>query len=81
MYAEFLKVVLDFQLQEHEKFLGKFTDIFKMVDTDNNGIIDEGQFRQLIGAMGVVEYQEDVEALLSAVDPFNNKQMTYSEIV
>lgn len=31
--------------------------------------------------MQVVEYQEDVEALLQAVDPHNNKQMTYSEIV
>jgi hypothetical protein len=31
--------------------------------------------------MGVVNTIEDVEALLQIVDPFNNKQMTYSEIV
>jgi hypothetical protein len=81
LYCEFLKVVLDFQLQEHEKFLGKFTQIFKMVDHDSNGIIDENQFRDLIQNMGIIEFQEDVEALLTAVDPHNNKQMTYSEIV
>jgi Ca2+-binding EF-hand superfamily protein len=57
-------VVLDFQLQEHEKFLGRFTELFKHVDEDSNGIIDENQFRELITQMGVVEYQEDVEALL-----------------
>lgn len=57
-------MVLDFQLQEHEKFLGRFTELFKHVDEDSNGIIDENQFRELITQMGVVEYQEDVEALL-----------------
>jgi len=35
----------------------------------------------LIREMGVVEYEEDVDTLLSIVDPFNNKQMTYSEII
>ena len=31
--------------------------------------------------MNVVSSIDDVEALLSIVDPHNNKQMTYSEIV
>ena len=33
--------MLDFQLREHEKFLRKFFLLFKTVDIDNNGIIDE----------------------------------------
>ncbi len=35
------QIVLDFQLREHEKFLRKFFLIFKTIDVDNNGIIDE----------------------------------------
>lgn len=31
--------------------------------------------------MEVVQEMEDVESLLSIVDPHNNKQMTYSETV
>jgi hypothetical protein len=31
--------------------------------------------------MGVVNSMEDVDSLLQIVDPHNNKQMTYSEIV
>lgn len=81
MYSEFLKVILDFQLQEHEKFLFKFTEIFKMVDHDSNGILDENQFRELIRQMGILQFDEDIDALLSIVDPHNNKQMTYSEVV
>lgn len=81
LYSEFLKIILDFQLQEHEKFLSKFTQMFKSVDTDNNGIIDENEFHNLIIKMGVVDTQEDIDSLLTIVDPHNNKQMTYSEIV
>ena len=31
--------------------------------------------------MGVVNTMEDVDELLSIIDPHNNKQMTYSETV
>lgn len=31
--------------------------------------------------MGIIEYDEDIETLLSVIDPHNNKQMTYSEVV
>ena len=44
-FCEFIKIVLDYQLEEHENFLSKFTYEFKKQDTDCNGIIDEAQFR------------------------------------
>lgn len=47
-FTEFIKIVLDYQLEEHENFLSKFTYEFKKQDTDCNGILDEAQFRQLI---------------------------------
>ena len=31
-YQDFKKIILDFQLQEHERFLHKFTDLFKSID-------------------------------------------------
>ena len=31
--------------------------------------------------MGVVQTMDEVEQLLTIIDPHNNKQMTYSEIV
>lgn len=40
-FAVFLKCVLDFQLKEHEKFLGHFTQMFKRVDIDRDGILNE----------------------------------------
>ena len=47
MFAEFSKAVLDFQLKEHEKFLFKFIVVFKQVDRDNNGVVNEEEFVDL----------------------------------
>jgi len=51
------------------------------VDTDCNGIVDENEFKDMIIKMGVVQTMEEVEQLLSIIDPHNNKQVTYSEVV
>lgn len=40
-YNIFQKVILDFQLRSHEKFLKNFVTLFRTVDKDINGIIDE----------------------------------------
>ena len=83
---EFIKVILDFQLQEHERFLGEFNQLFKQVDQDHNGVINEGEFRELIVSMNVVVANPtgtngEIDTLLRVIDPFNNQQMTYSEVV
>lgn len=80
-YHDFQKIILDFQLQEHEKFLYRFTQIFKQVDQDNNGLINEDEFRQLINTMQVLQREEEFMFLLQMVDPYNNNKMTYSETV
>jgi hypothetical protein len=50
-YRDFLKVVLDFQLQEHLDFLGEFARFFKQVDTKGYGLLNESEFRLLISKM------------------------------
>ena len=44
--------MLDFQLKEHEKFLGHFTVIYKRVDVDRDGILNEEEFRNLMLNLG-----------------------------
>ncbi len=72
---------MDFQLSEHEKFLYDFTQLFKQVDSDRNGIINEDEFRDLLSQMKVLHKDEELIVLLQIVDPYNNQKMTYSEIV
>ena len=51
-FSVFLKCVLDFQLKEHEKFLSYFVSMFKKVDSDRDGIVNENEFRNLMMSLG-----------------------------
>lgn len=81
MYRDFEKIILDFQLKEHERFLQKFNWRFKRFDSDQDGILNEQQFKDLANSLGVLNNEKEVENLLHLVDPYNNKRMTYSELV
>lgn len=52
--VEFEKGILDFQLEEHSRFLAEFNRLFKQVDADGDGVINEAEFRRLILNMRVV---------------------------
>jgi len=91
-YSEFLKVLLDFQLLGHDKFLHKFREKFGEVDSDKNGIINESEFRALCSTIGkprvkgnngknVTRSEEEMCDLLERADKYNNQQITFSECV
>lgn len=60
----------------------QFITLFKSVDKDQNGIIDEQEFRELgeridpRGELGLV-----VEEMLDLLDPFSNDIITFSSCV
>ena len=51
MFADFIKCVLDFQLNEHLQFLQAFNDIFNQVDQKQHGILNENEFRSVVEMM------------------------------
>ncbi|OMJ67252.1 hypothetical protein SteCoe_35632 [Stentor coeruleus] len=79
LFSDFIKVLLDFQLKGHEKFLNKFTQIFRKVDTDADGIINEQEFRDLVVFMDLGFSEDDIIRLLQIIDPYDNQQITFSE--
>jgi hypothetical protein len=80
-YTEFLKVLLDFQLEGHERFLANFRRLFMQMDTDRNGILNEYEFRNLLRVMDPTKSDEEVSALLDLIDPHNNQLINFSECV
>jgi hypothetical protein len=80
-YRDFLKVLLDFQLKGHEQFLAPYLRLFRSVDTDNNGVISEFEFRHLVASMELQFSEDEVLRMLQLVDPFNNQLITFSESV
>jgi Ca2+-binding EF-hand superfamily protein len=83
-YKTFSKIILDFQIKSRVNFLKKFTYLFKSVDSDNNGVISENEFLTL---MNTISYQQKINLepvtgkLLNTLDPFNNKQLNYSDCI
>ncbi|CAK60189.1 unnamed protein product (macronuclear) [Paramecium tetraurelia] len=80
-YQVFQKIILDFQLKSHEKYLKKFIVIFKEMDTDLNGIIDENEFRNLIDVLNFDAEDLDIQRYLNIVDPYSHQQITFSQCV
>ena len=80
-FEDFLKILLDFQLAGHEKFLSKFRSIFREVDLDHNGVINEPEFRNMVAKIDSNKSPEDLDKLLTVVDPYNNQHITFSEAV
>ena len=48
-------------MHEHERFLLKFTNLFKSVDHDQDGVISEVQFKDLLRMMNVLQSEEEIE--------------------
>ena len=82
-FNDFQKIILDLQLKSHDKFLKNFIFVFKKIDSDNNGIISEEEFINLLKILNV--YKEDFNdhayRLLNIIDPYNKKQITFSDTV
>ncbi len=71
-FSLFLKTVLDFQLREHEKFLAPFAEHFRALDLNNDGVLDEKEFRLLMQRLSHVVPPQSVETYLHVIDPYNN---------
>lgn len=80
-YSEFQLIVLEFQLKKHEEFLSGFLQLFKNVDSDADGVLNEDQFMELICKMKIGLTEEQTLAFLEHLDPFNQQRITFSDII
>ena len=86
-FTEFLETILDFQLGEHEKFLGKFMNLFKQIDSDCDGIVTSQQFIQLYQSMNIdfqldqSKFNKEIDNFLDILDPYQCEKITLSDIV
>ncbi|KAG2393869.1 hypothetical protein C9374_003633 [Naegleria lovaniensis] len=80
-YKTFLEVLLDFQLESHEKFLSKFVKMFREVDSNKDGILNQHELKQLLTTINPNGTDEEYQNFVSIIDPNNNQQITFSECV
>ena len=82
-FKDLVKILHEFQVKQREKQLKNFVQLFKSVDKDNNGIINEEEFVNLLYNMNIFgdQLKRKIVELLTQIDPYNNKQITFSECV
>ena len=82
-FKDLVKILHEFQIKQREKQLKNFVNIFKSVDKDNNGVINEEEFVNLLYNMNIFgdNLKQKIVELLTQIDPYNNKQITFSECV
>lgn len=82
-FKDFTKIVMDYQIKLRDRYLKNLVIIYKKVDTDNDGIINENEFFQIINNLGYYgnDSESQTERLLNIADPFNHQQVTFSDCV
>ena len=82
-YFDFIQLVCENQIENREKYLKKFVQLFKKFDTDEDGILNEEQFLEMIKSipycLSNLDYYIDI--LLNKIDPFNHRRFIFSDCV
>ena len=84
-YQKFIQLVIDYQIKLRSIYLKNFNHIFKMIDTDHNGIIFDYEFVKLVEMANVYSTREEIEIktqmMLKELDKYGNKNITYNDII
>ena len=84
LYDDFIKIVLDNHIRFRDKQLKNFVELFKSVDTDKDGVINEEQFSELIQKMKIFKEKEVENKIFhfsEKIDPFDYQKFTFSECI
>jgi len=74
---------LDFQIISRDKFLKNFTTLFKRCDLNNDGVLNEEEFYQLLTHLSSLfgDLVENKTRYLHILDPFNHGNITFTDTV
>ena len=84
LFNDFLKIVLNYHIKFRDKQLKNFVILFKRIDTDKNGILNEEEFSELVRSFQIYnedEIDDKIFNFLSKIDVFDNQKITFSECI
>ena len=82
-YTDFIQLVCENQIQNRENYLKNFVILFKKYDTDEDGILSEKEFIDMISSISYCQnnLEEYTEKFLEILDPFNHKRVIFNDCV
>ena len=83
-YNELTNICHELEVDTRENYLKPFIDIFKLIDEDNDGILNENQFINLIKELKVYNENNlgnEINEILNLIDPYGYKKFIFSDCV
>ena len=68
-------------MAEHQRFLSNFVRLFKMQDTDSDGIIDTDQTITLLHSLRIGLAANQIQRYAEKLDPFDTGIISFSDVV
>ncbi|KAG5477107.1 hypothetical protein LSCM1_05449 [Leishmania martiniquensis] len=81
LYKDFVRLLLDFQLDGHVCFLERYVQIFRRHDSDQNGIVNGSEFASILRELDPSKGEEAAESMVGQIDPHGSRLITFSESV
>ncbi|KAK7198677.1 Leucine Rich repeats (2 copies) [Novymonas esmeraldas] len=81
LYRDFVRLLLDFQLDGHERFLERYVGLFRRHDVDQDGIVNGAAFASIVRELDPSKSAEAVEAMVARIDPHGNELISFSESI
>ncbi|CAD8137533.1 unnamed protein product [Paramecium octaurelia] len=80
-FSVFIKLILEYFMSLHQQYLANLCIVFKSVDHDKDGILNQQQFQKLTESIKPNLQNEEYSKLYEILDPFKNDKITFSQIV
>ncbi|KAG9391616.1 EF-hand calcium-binding domain [Carpediemonas membranifera] len=80
-FPVFVRALLDFQLQGHDRFLQTIRRVFRQYDTDQNGVLTRFEFTELFRTLVGGGDTLDLDAAVEQADPWQQDMVTFSTTV
>ena len=84
-YQKFIQLVIDYQIKLRTIYLKKFNNLFKTVDNDHDGIINDYEFVKLVEMANIYNTKEELEIktqmMIKELDKYSNKTIIYNDII
>jgi Ca2+-binding EF-hand superfamily protein len=83
-FNELINIFHEFEINKKENYLRPFVYVFKKIDDDSDGIINENQFINLVKDLKILEekdFENLLNELLNLIDPYGYKKIIFTDCV
>ena len=84
-YQKFIQLVIDYQIKLRNIYLKNFNHIFRIIDTNHDGIITNYEFAKLVEISNIFDTREELDLktqmMIKELDKYSSGNIIYNDII